>query len=192
MEREARMLLADCGCVLVDNGPRPGSDGFCSALLDEPTANHHDNLVYLAPMREAQWALEMELRRICTNSDSGRRYLDSLSELGPEAASHVGFKYSALEDLEAALDAISCHSRPGALLHGYVEVTKFRPRPGLDPEVDARMAASPAFSGTEPPSFANHLVQCFVRTSLFGVLTSASTIELDFAFPPFFERVPTY
>ena len=41
-------------------------------------------------------------------------------------------------------------------------------------------------------AFGDHIVQIFVRTSLFGALTSASTIELDYAFPPFHDRVPTF
>ena len=53
-EGAARTLLTDLGCELVDNGPRPGEDGFASALLDPSTADHHDNVVYVAGMGDAR------------------------------------------------------------------------------------------------------------------------------------------
>ena len=39
-EGGARRLLELCGCTLLDNGPSPGNDGFCSVLLDGATASH--------------------------------------------------------------------------------------------------------------------------------------------------------
>jgi hypothetical protein len=54
------------------------------------------------------------------------------------------------------------------------------------------MAASPVFTDDDRPAFGDHIVQCFVRTDLFGALTSASTIELDYAFAPFYGRIPTF
>ena len=33
-QQGARRLLELCGCTLVDNGPSPGNDGFCSVLVD--------------------------------------------------------------------------------------------------------------------------------------------------------------
>ena len=63
-EAAARTLFTDLGCELVDNGPRPGDDGFCSAVVDGATANHHDNVVYLARMGEAQWELEQRVAEL--------------------------------------------------------------------------------------------------------------------------------
>jgi hypothetical protein len=89
-----------------------------------------------------------------------------------------------LEALEDAIGALERDLAEGGPLHGHAQLRKFRARPGLDADVDARMACSPAFTGDEHPAFADYLVQCFVRTDLFGLLSSASTIELDFAFEP--------
>ena len=43
-------------------------------------------------------------------------------------------------------------------------------------------------------AFANHWVQCFVRTDLFGygILAFGQTIELDVVFDPFFAQPPTF
>ena len=104
----------------------------------------------------------------------------------------MGLKYESLDDLEAAIHAIVGHSAPGGPLEGRVTVTRYRARPGLDPDTDARIAASTVFTDDDRTAFGDHIVQIFVRTSLFGALTSASTIELDYAFPPFYDRVPTF
>jgi hypothetical protein len=189
-ESAARTLLTDLGFELVDNGPRPGEDGFCSGLVDGATANHHDNVVYLAAMGEAQWALEQQVAEALA-TDTGSAFRDRMGEW-PESAPHVGVKYESLDDLEATLAALDRHTAPGGPLEGRVTVTRFRARPGLDPDVDARMAASPVFTDDDRPAFGDHIVQCFVRTDLFGALTSASTIELDYAFAPFYGRIPTF
>ena len=189
-ERAARTLISDLGCELVENGPRPGEDGFCSALVDGATANHHDNVVYVAAMGEAQWALEQRLDALLA-TDDGRAFRDRMGEW-PESAPHAGLKYESLDDLEATVLALQEHAAAGGPLEGRVTVTRYRARPGLDAEVDARMAASPVFTDQDRPAFGDHIVQVFVRTDLFGALTSASTIELDYAFPPFFGRIPTF
>jgi hypothetical protein len=172
---------------LIDNGPR----GFCSVLLDEPTANHHDNLVYLAQMPDPQWALERELRQWLGSSRAADSYLEQTGAC-PEAAPHLGLKFDTLESLEEVLAAVERDAAPGAPLHGHVQLTKFRARPGLNADVDARMTQSPAFTGEEQPAFGNHIIQCFVQSDLFGLLSSAATIELDYAFEPFFERAPAF
>jgi hypothetical protein len=189
-EVAARTLLADLGCELVDNGPRPGEDGFCSALVDPGTANHHDNVVYVARMGEAQWALEQQIDEIL-RTDAGDALRARLAEW-PESGPHMGLKYESLDDLEAAIGAIVGHAAPGGPLDGKVTVTRYRARPGLDADTDARIAASTVFTADDRTAFGDHIVQIFVRTTLFGALTSASTIELDYAFPPFYDRIPTF
>src|SRR5436190_19894358 len=57
-EAPARHLLELLGCTLVDNGPAPGSDGFCTVLVDKGTANHADNVMFLSKLPPAQVAVE--------------------------------------------------------------------------------------------------------------------------------------
>ncbi len=189
-EVAARVLLTDIGCDLVDNGWAPGRDGFCTALLDGPSATHSDNLVYLSKMHEEQVRLEEALEESLDRLGMGDSWWD-ISE-APEIRPHFGIRFHTMESLEESLRAIERHAAPGGPLDGHVRIRKFKARPGLDAETDARMAASPVFAGDEKPGFADYLVQCFVRTDLFGNLTSAGLIELDYAFPRFFERIPSF
>jgi hypothetical protein len=189
-EQAARTLLTDIGCGLVDNGWAPGQDGFCTAVFDEPTATHSDNLVYLSKMHDEQVRIEKALGQTLNELGAGQSWRD-ISE-SPEIRPHFGIRFHSLDALEGSLLALECDASTGGPLQGHVKIVKFRARPGLDAATDARMAASPAFQGDERPGFADYLVQCFIRTDLFGNLTSAGLIELDYAFPPFFDRIPTF
>jgi hypothetical protein len=192
----SRRLLTDLGCTLVENGPRPGEDGFCTVLLDEGTATHADNLLFLAPLTPTQQTLERAIRDQfgATDADDPSTAFTDMKRNSPETASHFAIRYRELEELERALAAVEADTREGGPLHGRVELTKYRARPNLDPAVDARMAASPAFTGDEPPAFANYWIQCFVKTDLFGygILAFGQTIELDYIFEPFFAAPPKF
>ena len=70
-EQLARHLLELFGCTLVDNGPDPGNDGFCTVLVNAGDANHADAHYYLsytyaqlgdqdAARDHAQTALELD------------------------------------------------------------------------------------------------------------------------------------
>ena len=61
-EALARRLLTLLGCTLVDNGPNPGHDGFCTVLLDADSATHADNIMFLSRLSPAQVALEDAIR----------------------------------------------------------------------------------------------------------------------------------
>jgi hypothetical protein len=190
LEQAARALFTDIGCELADNGWAPGRDGFCTAVFDGPTANHSDNLVYLSKMHEEQVRIEKALAGTLDELGMGASWGD-ISE-SPEIRPHFGIRFHTMEALEGSLMALERDASAGGPLDGHVKLLKFRARPGLDVATDSRMAASPAFRGDEKPGFADYLVQCFVRTDLFGNLTSAGLIELDYAFPPFFARIPTF
>ncbi len=194
----SRRLLQDLGCTLVENGPRPGSDGFCTVLVDDATANYADNILFLAPLTPTQQELERTIRehfRLGAGDAASRATeFTEMKRASPETASHFAIRYRELEALEDALDAVEADCARGGPLHGRVELTKYRARPGLDPAVDARMAASRAFTGDEHPAFADHWIQCFVKTDLFGygILAFGQTIELDYIFEPFFAQPPKF
>jgi hypothetical protein len=192
-EQPARRLLELLGCTLVDNGPEPGSDGFCTVLVDKGTGNYADNLMFLSKLPPAQVAVEAAIRAQFGSGD----LVDGLRGLGttaPESLSHIGLRYQSFEELERVLVALDAAAAPGGELEGRVEVVKHRARPGLDAAVDARMAASPVFTGDEKPAFADHWVQCFVNTDLcgFGILAFGSTFELDYVFDQFMDHPPSF
>ena len=192
----ARRLLGHLGCTLVDNGPKPGEDGFCTVLVDGERANYADNIMFLSRAGDAQLALEDAIREsLRMGSDNPHPVVAAFRErrsVAPESSSHIGLRYASFEALEDALLAIERDAQPGGPFAGRVEVTKYPPRAGVDAEIDARIAASPLFDGTQPPSFAKDWVQCFVKTDLFGfgILAFGQTIELDYVFDRFFAGPP--
>lgn len=197
-EPPARLLLELLGCTLVDNGPKPGSDGFCTVLIDGDTANYAENIMFLSRATDEQLQLEDAIRAGLSagSIDEAPALRDyRRSTVGaPESISHIGIRYASFEALEKVLCDIEAAAAPGGALDGRVEVVKYKARPGLDAAVDARIAASPVFTGDERPAFADYWVQCFVHTDLcgFGILAFGHTFELDFVFEPFFARPPSF
>lgn len=197
-EQPARRLLELFGCKLVDNGPAPGSDGFCTVLVDPGTGNHADNVMFLSKLPAAQAdiedAISASLAIGASDESPSVGRLRAQAASSPESTSHIGFRYRTMEDLERVLTDLDRAAAPGGELEGRISVTKHCVRPGLDAEVDRRMAASRVFDGVDKPSFANHWIQCFVHTDLcgFGILAFGSTFELDFVFDPFFDAPPSF
>jgi hypothetical protein len=195
-EAAARRLLEHLGCTLVDNGPKPGEDGFCTVLVDSDTANYADNIMFLSRVGDAQLAVEQAIREsLGIGTDHAHPAVAAFGDRGrdaPESSSHLGLRFTSFEALEDAMAAIERDAQPGGPFEGRVEITKYPPRPGVDAAIDARIAASPLFDGTQPPSFAKDWVQCFVKTDLFGygILAFGQTIELDYVFDRFFAGPP--
>jgi len=192
----ARRLLELCGCTLLDNGPSPGKDGFCTVLLDDATATHAENLMFLSPVGAAQLELEQAIAKglgIGTaDEDPAAAVFKQSKHDKPESSAHIGIRYSSFEALEEIVMALEKAAMPGGELAGRLEITKYKAPPGLDPEVDRRIAASPIFDNDTRPSFAKWWVQIFVRTDLFahGLLQFGQTIELDYVFEPFYSHLP--
>jgi len=196
-EQPARRLLELLGCTLVDNGPDPGHDGFCTVLLDPTEANYADNLFFLSQVNAEQLAIEHAIRDALRSADTVSGVLHAYrakTTAAPESISHIGIRYASFDALERVLLAVEEASAPGGVLEGRAQLVKYTVRPGLDAAADARVASSPAFSGDERPAFANHWVQCFVRTDVlgFGILALGHTFELDFVFEPFFAEPPSF
>jgi hypothetical protein len=201
-EHQARRLLELLGCTLVDNGPSPGSDGFCSVLVNGSNANYADNIMFLSPATPVQVAVESAIRETLHIGEPGENpatstYCETMTT-NPESLSHIGLRFQNLEELEQVLADIEVAAAPGGELEGRIQLVKYPARPGDDAAASAtvaqRIAASPAFSGNEAQSFAPYWIQCFVTTDLcgFGILALGNTFELDYVFDPFFEEPPTF
>jgi hypothetical protein len=201
-EKKARRLLELMGCTLVDNGPAPGVDGFCTVLVNADDANYADNIMFLSSVTAQQAAVEDAIRTALRTGEPGQDSVvtDFRASLvdKPESTSHIGLRFHRLERLEQVVAALEEATGPGGELEGRAQLVKYRPRPGDDPvafaSVEERIAASPAFSGEEPRSFAPYWIQCFVTTDLcgFGILAFGSTFELDYVFEPFLREPPTF
>lgn len=197
-EKLARHLLELFGCTLVDNGPDPGNDGFCTVLVNADDANHADNIFFLSKASDAQLAIEATVRdALALDAAEPSPLVTTYRErvlVAPESTSHLGLRYRTFAELERTLLAIEDAIAPGGLLEGRATLVKYKARPGVDRVADAAVAASPAFTGEERPAFANGWIQCFVRTDLlgFGLLALGTTFELDHVFDSFFVEPPSF
>ena len=201
-EKPARYLLELVGSTLVDNGPSPGSDGFCNVLVNQADANYADNIILLSALTAEQAALESAIEFALRAGEPDEhpaigKFRDSMIAK-PESTSHIAIRIRDLEDHERVLADIEAAAEPGGQLEGRIKLVKYRPRPGGDPSLDSpvadRVAESPALFGSETPSFAPHWIQCFITTDLccFGILAFGSTFELDYVFDAFFQQPPTF
>src|SRR6478609_4697816 len=103
-EQKARRLLELLGCTLVDNGPTPGRDGFCTVLVSGNDANYADNIMFLSPVTPEQVAVERAIRGQFRLGEANEHpaistYRESMTP-NPEAVSHIGLRYHDLEILE--------------------------------------------------------------------------------------------
>lgn len=194
----ARLLLEDIGGTLVDNGPAPGRDGFCTVLLDDSQPTFADNQFFLSKLDASQQALEdaiaealgigTEAQHPAVTAFLARRHEKA------EAIAHFGIRYGTLEALETVLTNLERDSQPGGPLEGRVQIDKRVPAPGFSAVVDARIAASPVFRGDEPSGPAKHWVQCRFVTDIigFGLVSLGAEFELDFVFDEFFEAPASF
>lgn len=191
-EELARLLLGDMGGVLVDNGPRPGADGFCTVVFD-PDSAFADNLLFLARVHDAQLALEDALvdQLGLGRQDQHPALTDFLAyrHERAELVAHLGIRYATFEQLEEVVAALERDSAPGGPLHGRVELFKRVPPRGFSRAVDERVAASSVLGGTELEGPAKHWVQCRIVTDVlgFGLIPLGSEFELDYVFPDWFD-----
>jgi hypothetical protein len=192
-EQQARRLLELIGCTLVDNGPKPGSDGFCTVLVDQGSANYADNIMFLSRVSDGQLELEEAITDGLKDDNEAVAAYRAKTLASPEIISHIGIRYPSFEALEEAIGALEAAAKPGGELEGRIQVTKHI-RLGLDPAIDERIAASPVFADDVVPAYADFWLQCFVRTDLcgFGILAFGHVFELDFVFEPFFVSPPKF
>ena len=144
-EASARLLLELLGCTLVDNGPSPGSDGFCTVLVDGTSANYADNIMFLSALTPEQAAVEdridAALRAGEADEDPALGDFRGSMQTKPESSSHIGIRYSTLERLEQVLASIETAAARNGPLHGRVELVKYRPRPSGDAAIDGHSSA---------------------------------------------------
>src|SRR4051794_15115468 len=109
-EQKARRLLELFGCTLVDNGPSPGNDGFCTVLVNGDGANYADNIMFLSCVTPEQAAIEDAIRTALATGKPGEdpvatKYRESMLTK-PESTSHIGIRVHTLEQLEQVLTGI--------------------------------------------------------------------------------------
>src|SRR3954447_16465995 len=126
---KARRLLELFGCTLVDNGPAPGKDGFCTVLVNGADANFADNIMFLSSVTAEQEALENAIRTALATGEPREdpavgKYRDSM-KAKPESTSHIGIRYHSLQELEQMLADIEAAAAPGGELEGRINLIKY-------------------------------------------------------------------
>src|SRR4051794_19308951 len=123
-EQKARRLLELFGCTLVDNGPAPGKDGFCTVLVNGDGANYADNIMFLSSVTPEQEAVENAIRAALAIGEPGEdaavgKFRESML-VKPESSSHIGIRFQRLGELERRLAGIETAGAPRGGLQGPV------------------------------------------------------------------------
>jgi hypothetical protein len=183
----AAKLLNLLGFVETQDLPLPGGH-FYRFVVDPQHEARGDGIIYLSVVPEPQRKLMQAVRealKIGTAAEhpavGGMR---AGLEADPEMSFHVGFLLDSLETLEQAVLDIRQRSETDEDLKGRVRVKLNRARRG-DPDVDARLDASPLYSAVDRYAYGRNGVQAFIETDLMtsGPLGENLVIELDYVFP---------
>lgn len=184
----AAALLKLLGFVLREEIPLPDGSFFYHFLVDADATNNGDGILYLSPLRRSHRWLYESIREAlavgAANEHPAVAKVRASEQSDPEAGFHVGFLLQSLEDLEARFSAAQAAADAMPQLRGRLEFVFNRAKPG-DPEIDARMDASPLFSGATRHTYGRNGVQAFVRTDLIvgGPLCDGVVLEFDYVFP---------
>lgn len=167
----------------------PLADGpFYQFYVDPNASNYGDGILYLspapAPIAAINRAIHEALKIGQADEHPSVAQLRRGQELDPEMCFHVGLLMSSLERIEELVLELRKLGESDPELRGRIKVVVNAARPG-DPDIDARMAASPVFCGVKRHPYGRHAIQVFVETSLLmsGPLGESMVIELDYVFP---------
>lgn len=184
----AARLLSMLGFVETQDLMLENGTHFYRFVVD---AKHHargDGIIYLSAVPEAQRKLTEATRaalKVGTPEEHPavaemRAHLDQ----DPEYGFHVGVLVEDLEELEDRFLALEEANRSDPELQGRLRITYNRARKG-DPEVDARLDASPIYGTVDRYAYGRNGVQAFVETDVLssGPLGQSMFLEFDYVFP---------
>jgi hypothetical protein len=183
----AAKLLNLLGMVETQALPLP--DGtFYRFVVDPKHQARGDGIIYLSVVPEAQRALTDAIRSALKVGSSDEHPavggMRAAIEADPEYTFHVGMLLPSLEELERIVLDLQERAKSDPDLKGRVKVTLNRARRG-NPEVDARLDASPLFQSADRYAYGSNGVQAFIETDILssGLLGESLVIELDYVFP---------
>ena len=167
--------------------PLPGGN-FYRFVTGSAHYGRGDGIVYLSALPEPQARLMEVIRSaLRAGSDDEHEALAAYRAMMAqdyEASFHFGFLVESLEELEALVLSLREMAESDPLLKGRIRLGANRARRG-DPEVDARLDASPVFGTVEREAYGRAGVQVFVETDLVraGQLGENMYFEFDYVFP---------
>ncbi len=184
----AARLLAMLGYELTQDLLLPDGSHFYRFVVDARHWPRGDGIVYLSLLPEAQRDL-MQAIHAALHVGTGDEHpavqaMRARMEEDPEYGFHYGTLLENLEDLEAMFLALEEANRSDPDLKGRLKLVYNRALPG-DPEVDARLDASPIYGGVTRHAYGRNGVQAFVETDILssGLLGEAMMLEFDYVFP---------
>lgn len=190
----AARLLSMLGYVETQDLVLPNGAHFYRFVVDPRHNPRGDGIVFLAPMPEAQREL-MDVIHGALNVGTDHEHpavvaMRQKMDEDPEYSFHYGTLMESLEDLEKIFLSLEDANRNDPELKGRLKLVYNRGLPG-NPDVDARLDASPIYRGVTRYAYGKNGVQAFVETDLLtsGILGETMILEFDFVFPGYDRHV---
>jgi hypothetical protein len=184
----AAAILQAAGLVQTQQFALPQGGTFYRFTANHNAPNQADNIVYLSPLPSATAALYSAAREALGFGTPAEHPAVASYRIAqaadPEFDFHVGFLVDSLDYLERRFAALQALERDDPRFAGRMEFVVNRAPPG-DPEIDARLDASPVYAGVTRYTYGRHGVQAFCKTDLIadGPLGEGLVIEFDYVFP---------
>ena len=153
--------------------------------------HHHargDGIVYLSCLPAPQAELSAAIRAALKIGEPGEHAAvagwRAMMAADYEASFHLGFLVAGLDELESLVAALCALERDDPAFAGRLQIGINRARRG-DPDIDARLDASPVFGPVAREAYGRGGVQVFVTSDLLrsGPLGEDMVLEFDYVFP---------
>ncbi|QGP81107.1 hypothetical protein [Sphingobium sp. CAP-1] len=190
----AARLLGMLGYVLTQDLVLPSGAHFYRFVVDSRHQPRGDGIVYLSLIPDAQRDLMQAIHAaLAVGTDHEHPAVVAMRERmneDPEYSFHYGTLLESLEDLEAMFIALKDANENDPELKGRLKLVYNRALPGT-PEVDARLDASPIYSGVTRYAYGKNGVQAFLETDILssGMLGETMMLEFDYIFPGYANHV---
>lgn len=190
----AARLLGMLGYVLTQDLLLPSGAHFYRFVVDARHQPRGDGIVYLSLIPDAQRAL-MEVIHGALNVGTNHEHpavvaMRAKLEDDPEYSFHYGTLLESLEDLENMFVVLEDANRHDPELMGRLKLVYNRALPG-NPDVDARLDASPIYADVTRYAYGKNGVQAFLETDILssGMLGETMMLEFDYVFPGYANHV---
>ncbi|NWK94637.1 hypothetical protein DM806_02920 [Sphingobium lactosutens] len=190
----AARLLGMLGYVLTQDLLLPSGGHFYRFVVDPRHQPRGDGILYLSLLPDAQRDL-MEAIHGALHVGTDHEHptvlaLRARMAEDPEYGFHYGTLLESLEDLEAIFATLEEANRHDPDLKGRLKLVYNRPLPG-NPDIDARLDASPIYGSVTRHAYGKNGVQAFVETDLLssGMLGESMMLEFDHVFPGYANHI---
>ncbi len=190
----AARLLSMLGYELTQDLVLPNGAHFYRFVVDGRHSSRGDGIVYLSLIPDAQRDLMNAIHAaLHVGTDHEHPAVLAMRQgikEDPEYSFHYGTLLESLEDLEAIFQRLEEANRSDPELKGRLRLVYNRALPG-NPEVDARLDASPIYGDVTRYAYGRNGVQAFVETDILtsGILGETMMLEFDYVFPGYDQHV---